>query len=203
MILSLKERTLRDALEYACCRDLPKIYCEGSEQGYWIEAIVLVKKCNGDMTYTIARRGGDGMIRYVKDFGRMSGINGLVSIHPYLYLDKSLLGYTEKELSALSDEERVKAYNDAILRQRENKECDMRNNYYEEPTEDAIELKEQIESLQTEIDGTLMRTDTGVETMVDVVDMADMANRKSSVILSAAIDKPAKAKKVKKNTKKQ
>lgn len=201
VIVSLKERTLRDALDYSCCRDLPKVLSD-VVSGYWIEAIVLVKKRNGDATYAIAKRGGDGIIHYVKDFGRMSGINGLVSIHPYLFLDESLLGYTHKEIEAMTEEERVVVYDAAIARQRDNREYDMRNNYYEEPTEDLIEMKSQIESFQKEIDGTLMRTDTGVESMIDVEDMADVAKRKSSVILSATPTKKTKSKKAsKKNAK--
>ena len=79
--MDIKEQSLRLALSAAACRELPKAYRDGS--GFWIKAIVLVRKRNMTQSYALAERGADGVIRYVKDFGLMSQIEGLVSAMEY------------------------------------------------------------------------------------------------------------------------
>lgn len=84
--MDIKEQSLKLALEATACRELPKAYKDGS--GFWIKAIVLVRKRNHTQSYALAERRADGVIRYVKDFGLMSQIEGLVSVHPYVYFDE-------------------------------------------------------------------------------------------------------------------
>ena len=67
--------------------DLPKQYREDSGE-YWLEAIVLVRKLNMSQSYAVAKRDADGKISYTADFGDISPISGLISIHPYMYLNK-------------------------------------------------------------------------------------------------------------------
>ena len=84
--MDIKEQSLKLALEATACRELPKVYKDGS--GFWIKAIVLVRKRNQTQSYALAERRADGVIRYVKDFGLMSQIEGLVSVHPYVNFDE-------------------------------------------------------------------------------------------------------------------
>ena len=39
-------------------------------------------------SYAVAKRDADGKISYTADFGDISPISGLISIHPYMYLNK-------------------------------------------------------------------------------------------------------------------
>ena len=88
MNYALKEQSLSKALSSKGLAELPKQYRDGSDE-YWLEAIVLVRKQNLTQSYCLAKRGADGKISYIDDFGMMSPISGLISIHPYLYLDRS------------------------------------------------------------------------------------------------------------------
>ena len=88
MNYTLKEQSLSKALSSKGLAELPKQYRDGSDE-YWLEAIVLVRKQNLTQSYCLAKRGADGKISYIDDFGMMSPISGLISIHPYLYLDRS------------------------------------------------------------------------------------------------------------------
>lgn len=87
MNYALKEQSLSKALSSKGLAELPKQYRDGSDE-YWLEAIVLVRKQNLTQSYCLAKRDADGKISYIDDFGMMSPISGLISIHPYLYLDK-------------------------------------------------------------------------------------------------------------------
>ena len=88
MNYTLKEQSLSKALSSKGLAELPKQYRDGSDE-YWLEAIVLVRKQNLTQSYCLAKRDADGKISYIDDFGMMSPISGLISIHPYLYLDRS------------------------------------------------------------------------------------------------------------------
>ena len=84
---NIKEESLSRALSAKRIPDLPKQYREDSGE-YWLEAIVLVRKLNMSQSYAVAKRDADGKISYTADFGDISPISGLVSIHPYMYLNK-------------------------------------------------------------------------------------------------------------------
>lgn len=86
--MDIKDESLKKALALASILELPKQQ-KGDSGEYWLEAIVLVRKYDDTQSYALAKRGADSRIRYVADFGTMSPIAGLVSIHPYLYLDKA------------------------------------------------------------------------------------------------------------------
>ena len=84
---NIKEESLSKALSAKRIPDLPKQYREDSGE-YWLEAIVLVRKLNMSQSYAVAKRDADGKITYTADFGDISPISGLISIHPYMYLNK-------------------------------------------------------------------------------------------------------------------
>ena len=83
----LKEQSLSKALSAKGLPDLPKQYRDDCGE-FWLEAVVLVRKQNLTQSYCLAKRDADGKISYIADYGMMSPISGLISIHPYMYLDK-------------------------------------------------------------------------------------------------------------------
>ncbi len=91
----LETETLSEALSFAKCKDLPKKF--NPELGLtWILAIALIKKKNLMNAYAIVEQRADGLIQYKKTFGRLSPIDGLISIHPYMYVDEEALGIAMK-----------------------------------------------------------------------------------------------------------
>lgn len=67
---------------------LPKIW-RGEQDGFWIKALALVRKLNGDLSYYAVERNAEGLISYKTDYGRMSPIRERVRIHPYMFLDEA------------------------------------------------------------------------------------------------------------------
>lgn len=143
--MTTKERSLNEALVAVGLQriGLPKQWRDESD-GFWIEALVLVRKRNGDKSYMLAKRGADRVIRYTRDFGRMSQFVSLISIHPYKYLDsehltdcgdseedkkKYLAAITDKpieDVQEMSQNEVEEAINEqAITRQLENRDMDI------------------------------------------------------------------------------
>ena len=116
---NIKEESLSKALSAKRIPDLPKQYREDSGE-YWLEAIVLVRKLNMSQSYAVAKRDADGKISYTADFGDISPISGLISIHPYMYLNKERympFETMEQKRHALKeylggDEEVIEAVND-------------------------------------------------------------------------------------------
>lgn len=91
----LEEETLSEALSFARLKDLPKKF--NPELGLtWILAVALIKKKNLMNAYAIVEQRADGLIQYRKTFGRLSPIDGLISIHPYMYVDEEALGMAMK-----------------------------------------------------------------------------------------------------------
>lgn len=91
----LETETLSEALSFAKLKDLPKKF--NPELGLtWILAIALIKKKNLMNAYAIVEQRADGLIQYKKTFGRFSPIDGLISIHPYMYVDEEALGMAMK-----------------------------------------------------------------------------------------------------------
>lgn len=91
----LEKETLSEALSFARVRELPKKL--NPELGLtWILAIALIKKKNLMNAYAIVEQRADGLIEYKKTFGRLSPIDGLISIHPYMYVDEDALGMAMK-----------------------------------------------------------------------------------------------------------
>lgn len=84
--MQVKEKSLKDALNATRLLELPKQY-RGENELFWLKAIALVKKRDATQSYCLTEHKADGRILYKKDFGTMSPITGLISIHPYLYLD--------------------------------------------------------------------------------------------------------------------
>lgn len=85
--MNIKENSLKMALTAKRLSELPKQFREDSGE-YWLEAIILTRKRDGSQSYVAGKRKADGKITYIADFGSMSPIAGLISVHPYLYLDK-------------------------------------------------------------------------------------------------------------------
>lgn len=91
----LEEETLSEALTFARVKELPKKF--NPELGLkWILAIALIKKKNLMTAYAIVEQRADGFIQYKKTFGRLSPIDGLLSIHPYMYVDEEALEMARK-----------------------------------------------------------------------------------------------------------
>lgn len=67
---------------------LPKMW-RGEQDGFWIKALALVRKLNGDLSYYTVERNAEGLISYKTDYGRMSPIRERVRIHPYMFLDEA------------------------------------------------------------------------------------------------------------------
>ena len=118
---NIKEESLSKALSAKRIPDLPKQYREDSGE-YWLEAIVLVRKLNMSQSYAVAKRDADGKISYTADFGDISPISGLISIHPYMYLNKERympFETMEQKRHALKeylggDDEVIEAVNDMV-----------------------------------------------------------------------------------------
>lgn len=159
-MIGIQEKSLNAALEAASLQQtgLPKIW-RGESDGFWVEAVVLVRKRNGDKSYMLARRGADRLIRYARDCGRMSPVVSLVSIFPYKYLDtrrfdpckgdegeqrKYLAAATGKpagEVAAMTAGQVQDAINaDAIARQSENDSTDMGADKLAQAAEDNANL---------------------------------------------------------------
>lgn len=85
--MNIKEDSLKRALTAKRLSELPKQFREDSGE-YWLEAIILTRKRDGSQSYVAGKRKADGKIIYTADYGTMSPIAALISVHPYLYLDK-------------------------------------------------------------------------------------------------------------------
>lgn len=87
--INITEESLRRALESLGLTQmgLPKMW-RGEQDGFWIKALALVRKQNGDQSYCAVERDADGRIGYRMDFGRMSPILERVRLYPYVYLDE-------------------------------------------------------------------------------------------------------------------
>lgn len=188
--MDIKEQSLKLALEATACRELPKAYKDGA--GFWIKAIVLVRKRNQTQSYALAERRADGVIRYVKDFGLMSQIEGLVSVHPYVYFDeerfmcpyksveaqrRSLLSFfgTEREqeiMEADSDKLKLLSREMGIKVQLENRPQDIVADAMKRSVEEAG--NRQVETL---LEGTeVMHTSEGPEEMKTISTARDFAS---------------------------
>lgn len=80
------QKSLIDALSYACVRELPPV---DTGEEVWIYAIALVSKRDGSKSYAILKRNDSGENALHKDFGSVSIIAGIDEVYPYLYLDSS------------------------------------------------------------------------------------------------------------------
>lgn len=77
---------LAEALSELRLRSLPPQYKDGD--GFWLRALVLVSKRNLTEGWCVAERNAHGIIRYTKDYGMPSPKIGVVSVHPFEYLDE-------------------------------------------------------------------------------------------------------------------
>lgn len=84
-----KDKTLIEALNAVVLRELPKQYKEGA--GFWIEAILLVRKRNLQECYVLASRDCHGATSITCDFDGTSSVMSIIGCYPYTYLD--YMGY--------------------------------------------------------------------------------------------------------------
>ena len=92
---NIKDISLKKCLEHLHISDLPK-QLKNENKSFWLEAIVLVKKLDYSHSYAIAKKNADGKITYISDFGNLSPIKALISIHPHVYLDmKKYMPYAD------------------------------------------------------------------------------------------------------------
>lgn len=93
---TLKEKTLLDALSFVSLRTLPT-KAEKEDNNY-LSAIVEVVKVDGTTSYALQKTRED-LTKYIaKDFGTISTIKEIVSIHPFEFLkEKYVFNGTTKE----------------------------------------------------------------------------------------------------------
>ena len=173
--MTIKEESLIRALEtsHMMRTGLPKRY-DDSKGEIWIKAIVLVSKSNLEECYCLYSRSADGYMRLETDCGSGTGIiKTIISIHPYMYLDKLRffpnVSYTEKrsmlktnlrespeqasEVDMMSDEQvDIALINDGIRMQLENRETDLLNNIMSEGNDIDGTNFEEIADMQFEKD---------------------------------------------------
>ena len=92
---TLKEKTLLDALSFVSLRTLPT---KAEDDDNYLSAIVEVVKVDGTTSYALQKRRQD-LTKYIaKDFGTISTIKEIVSIHPFEFLkEKYVFSGTTKE----------------------------------------------------------------------------------------------------------
>lgn len=80
------------ALSAANLRYLPAQRSDGDVR-YWSKALVRVRKLGGSINFAIAHRGGDGIVRYTRDFGLMRPVVAILNIYPYQWVDYDVDGW--------------------------------------------------------------------------------------------------------------
>lgn len=85
---NIKEKSLIDALAFCDLRDLPK---EWDKENVYLLSVALVSKADGSKSYVAMKKDINGKNKVVKDFGHISAIREVESIHPYMYLDARFL----------------------------------------------------------------------------------------------------------------
>lgn len=92
---TLKEKTLLDALSFVSLRTLPT---KAEEDDNYLSAIVEVVKVDGTTSYALQKTRED-LTKYIaKDFGTISTIKEIISIHPFEFLkEKYVFSGTTKE----------------------------------------------------------------------------------------------------------
>ena len=81
---NIKEESLINALSYCDLRDLPK---EWDKENVYLMCLALVSKADGTSSYVAMKKDINGEDKIMKDFGHISAIRNIESIHPYMYLD--------------------------------------------------------------------------------------------------------------------
>ena len=83
------DKSLIEALSYCHLRELPK---EASEyDSIWIRAIAYVTKADTTKSYVLMDKAADGSYRIIKDFGTISNIVNVRSIHPFQFVSEDSL----------------------------------------------------------------------------------------------------------------
>lgn len=92
---TFKEKTLLDALSFVSLRTLPT---KVEDDDNYLSAIVEVAKVDGTTSYALQKT-RDDLTKYIaKDFGTISTIKEIVSIHPFEFLkEKYVFNGTTKE----------------------------------------------------------------------------------------------------------
>lgn len=85
-----KDRT--DALLYAQCPKMPKMYNETRDKGkVWIRAIARTVKVTGEESYAIVKNDWGRRMKVIKTFGSPAAISSVKAIYPYEWLEKELI----------------------------------------------------------------------------------------------------------------
>ena len=83
------DKSLIDALSYCHLRELPQ---EASKyDGIWIRAIAYVTKADTTKSYVLMDKSSNGSHRIIKDFGTISNIVNVRSIHPFQFVSEDSL----------------------------------------------------------------------------------------------------------------
>lgn len=88
------DKSLIDALSYCHLRELPK---DASQyEGIWIRAIAYVTKADATKSYVLMDKAANGSHRIIKDFGTISNIVNVRSIHPFQFVSEERMPLFKK-----------------------------------------------------------------------------------------------------------
>lgn len=88
-MITTKEKTLVEALNYCMVRELPPA---DDKKSYWIKAIALVSKNDGSENYAIASIDVNTLEpKLVKDFGSIALIREVKEYYPYDFLKENFM----------------------------------------------------------------------------------------------------------------
>ena len=88
------DKSLIDALSYCHLRELPK---DASQyEGIWIRAIAYVTKADATKSYVLMDKAANGSHRIIKDFGTISNIVNVRSIHPFQFVSEECMPLFKK-----------------------------------------------------------------------------------------------------------
>ena len=85
-----KQQSLISAMSYCGVRDLPK---EWDKENVYLRALALVRKNDGTESYALLQKGADGKDAIIKDFGTVSLISEIISVHPFYFLDSKWMPF--------------------------------------------------------------------------------------------------------------
>lgn len=82
------KESLIKALSFCSLRDVPQ---EWDKENVYLRALGFVEKTDGSKSYVLLEKDETGEDAIVKDFGTISAIHKIVSIHPFFFLDAKWL----------------------------------------------------------------------------------------------------------------
>lgn len=134
-MITKKEQSLLEVLEYTGLTTLPKKFDPEKGKKVWVDAILEVRKVDGSSSYAYAKNVYGKKPRYIKVWGNSAAIVEVLSIHPVSFLSKEFMpvmanrkdvvnfvarmfGASTEKVASYSDEDlKTLAYSAAIKNQ--------------------------------------------------------------------------------------